>query len=70
MEKDSDLRKKLDAGPNLASQVSEEIKVPHEVSKQGIGPELSRAIGTYVESTPGKKITKLNFINIFCSFGC
>ena len=65
LEKDSDLRKKLDAGPNLASQVSEEIKVPNEVSKQGIGPELSRAIETYVQSTTGRRITKLNFINIW-----
>ena len=65
LEKDSKLRKELDAGPNLAGQVSEEIKVPTEVSKQGLGPELSRAIATYIESTCGRKISKLNFISVW-----
>ena len=50
LEKDSKLRE-LDAGPSLAGQVSEEIKVPaKEVSKQGLGPELSKAIATYIEN--------------------
>ena len=54
LEKDSKLRKELNAGANLAGQVQgEEIRVPEEVSKQGIGPELSRAIATYVLNTAG-----------------
>ena len=65
LEKDSKLRKELNAGANLAGQVSEEIRVPEEVSKQGIGPELSRAIATYVLNTTGQTIKKLTFISIW-----
>ena len=65
LEKDSKLRKKLDAGPHLAGQVSEEITIPMEVSKEGLGPELSRAIATYVESTCKRKLTKLKFLSFW-----
>ena len=65
LERNSDLRKKLDHGKSLAGQVSEEIRVPNEVSQEGIGPELSRAIVTYVQSTTGKKISKLKFLSIW-----
>ena len=65
LEKDSELRKKLDYGPMLAGQVSEEIGVPMEVAKKSIGPELATAITNYIYQSTGKKITKCNFIKIW-----
>ena len=65
LSKNSDLRKKLNYGKNLAGQVTEEILVPEEIGKQGIGPELSKAIQTYILNTTGKNMKKLEFMSIW-----
>ena len=65
LESDSELRKKLDYGKALAGQVTEEIALPEEISKKGIGPELSKAISTYIKAATGKTITKCFFKSIW-----
>ena len=53
--------KELDNGPNLAGNVTQEFKIEGKyVEKSGLLNLLANAIEKWIESTEGKKITKLN----------
>ena len=63
--KDENKSKELDAGKQLAGQVSQEILLPKEITEGEFHTFLMNSTKTYIEYITGKKITKFDFINVW-----
>ena len=53
---------KLDHGPSLAGQVTQEVKLPKEITSKGLLDVLAKAVQAYIYNGIKKEITKFNLI--------
>lgn len=63
--KDKEKSKKLDMGKELAGEVTQEILLPEEITKDELYDFLKRATEIYIKHITGKKINKFNFIKVW-----
>ena len=56
------LKKELDHGPNLAGQVTQEIKLTKEILSKGLLNVLAKATQAYISNGIKKEITKFNLL--------
>ncbi|MEQ8226779.1 MAG: putative 2OG-Fe(II) oxygenase [Rhodospirillales bacterium] len=60
---DTEKSGELDHSSYLAGEVEQEIKVPPEILKQGLGQYLMDVTGAYVMGVTGRKITQFRLLN-------